>query len=119
MSSIALTSATRSALSLMVEKEAHRIGSKTVAYERVAQTIGASSSWVKKFLADTGEVSDPRINLFLKIKAAYNKACERVEADNRADEERLLVLKGQLNEIISGFDAESHPKDKDGFCEGK
>jgi hypothetical protein len=105
MSSAALTSTTRSALSAMVEKEARRVGSRTVAYEHVAQMIGASSSWVRKFIADTGEVSEPRISLFQNIRAAYNNICERIEADNRADERRLQALRGSLNEVGEGADA--------------
>lgn len=119
MSATALTSATRSALGLMVDKEACRVGSRMLAYDRVANTIGASSSWLKKFLADSGEVSEPRINLFLKIKEAYNDACERVEADNRDDEARLRDLKGKLNEIISGFGAESRDQNQVGMGKGK
>lgn len=107
MSSSALTAATRSALSVMVAQEARRIGSKTAAYERVAQMIGASSSWVKKFLADTGEVSEPRITLFQNIRDAYNNICERIEADNRADEQRLRGLRGSLNAVTEGASAES------------
>lgn len=113
MRSTALTSTTRSALGAMVDKEARRVGSRTVAYRNVGQMIGASSSWIKKFLADTGEVSEPRITLFEKIRAAYNNICERIEADNRADEQRLQALRGSLNAITEGFSAESHPENSD------
>jgi hypothetical protein len=102
--SAALVSTTRSALGAMVDKEASRVGSRTVAYEHVAQMVGASSSWIKKFLADTGEVKEPRITLFQNIRAAYSNICERVETDNRADELRLQALKGQMDAITSGFD---------------
>jgi hypothetical protein len=101
--SAALISTTRNALGAMVEKEARRVGSRTVAYEHVAQMVGASSSWIKKFLADTGEVKEPRITLFQNIRAAYSNICERVETDNRADELRLQALKGQMDAITSGF----------------
>jgi hypothetical protein len=104
MSAAALNSTTRSALGAMVEKEAIRVGSRTVAYEHVAQMVGASSSWVRKFLADRGEVKEPRITLFQNIRAAYSNICERVEADNRADEQRWQDLKGQMDAITSGFD---------------
>jgi hypothetical protein len=107
MSSAALISTTRSALGAMVEKEARRAGSRTVAYEHVAQMIGASSSWVRKFLADTGEVKEPRITIFQNIRAAYSNICERVETDNRADEQRLQSLKGQMDAITSGFDPQA------------
>lgn len=103
MRSAALVSTTRSALGAMVDKEASRTGSRTVAYEHVAQMVGASSSWIKKFLADTGEVKEPRITLFQNIRAAYSNICERIETDNRADELRLQALKGQMDAITSGF----------------
>lgn len=119
MSSIALTSATRSALGAMVEKEARRVGSRTVAYENIGKMIGASSSWIKKFLANTGEVSEPRITLFENIRWAYNNICERIEADNRADERRLQALRGSLNAIGSGFSAESRHQDQGVVGEGE
>jgi predicted S18 family serine protease len=112
MSTAALVSTTRSALGAMVEKEASRVGSRTVAYEHVAQMVGASSSWVRKFLADTGEVKEPRITLFQNIRAAYGNICERVERDNRADELRLQALKGQMNAVTEGFDAEGLSQDQ-------
>jgi hypothetical protein len=108
MSTAALTSTTRSALGAMVEQEARRVGSRTVAYEHVAQMVGASSSWIKKFLADSGEVSEPRITLFQNIRAAYDNLCQRVEHQNRADELRLQALKGEMHAVTEGFGAESH-----------
>src|SRR5687768_17666933 len=104
MSATALTSATRSALGLMVDKEARRVGSRTVAYEHVAQMIGASSSWVKKFLADTGEVSEPRITLFQNIKEAYANVCARIEQEQQNERDKIALLLGKLNEINSSAD---------------
>ena len=107
MSSAALVSTTRSALGAMIERETHRVGSRTVAYEVVAQTVGVSSSWIRKFLADSGEVKEPRITIFQNIRMAYENLCERIELENRADELRLHALKGQMNAVTSGFVAES------------
>jgi len=98
---------TRSALGAMVEKETRRVGSRTVAYEIVAQTVGTSSSWIRKFLANNGEVKEPRITLFQNIRAAYENLCERVELENRADELRLQALRGKINAVTSGFVEES------------
>lgn len=117
MSAAALTSTTRSALGAMVEKEARRVGSRTVAYEHVAQMIGVSSSWVKKFLADTGEVGEPRITLFQNIRVAYSNLCERVEQQNRNDELRLRAIGKNLDEVTEGFSAESHHQVKAGLGE--
>lgn len=106
MSSAALVSTTRSALGAMIERETHRVGSRTVAYEVVAQTVGVSSSWIRKFLADSGEVKEPRITIFQNIRMAYENLCKRIELENRADELRLHALKGQMNAVTSGFVAE-------------
>ena len=107
MSPAALMTTTRSALGAMVEKEARRVGSRTVAYEIVAQTVGTSSSWIRKFLANSNEVKEPRITLFQNIRAAYENLCERVELENRADELRLQALRGNINAITEGFSQES------------
>lgn len=102
-SAASITTTTRSVLGAMVESEERRTGSRTVAYEHVAQMVGASSSWVRKFLADRGEVKEPRITTFHNIRAAYDNLCERIERDNRAAEMRLQALKGQMNAATEGF----------------
>lgn len=111
MSSAAFTSTTRTALGVLVEKEARRVGSRTVAYEYVAQRVGTSGSWIRKFLRESEEVKEPRITLFLNIRAAYDQLCERVESDNRADERKLLILRGDLNAIDQGMGAQAVPQD--------
>lgn len=107
MSPAALTSSTRSALGALVEREERRVGSRTVAYEIVAQSVGISSSWVKKFLSSSHEVKEPRITLFHNIRAAYDQLCERVELENRADEDRLRALKGQIHAVTEGMGEEA------------
>jgi hypothetical protein len=79
MSAAALTSSTRSALGALVERETRRVGSRTVAYEIVAQSVGSSSSWIRKFLAKSEGVKEPRITLFQNIRANYDNLCNRVE----------------------------------------
>lgn len=107
--SVSVTNATRSALNLMVEREERRVGSRAVAYEIVAQTIGASASWVKKFLLEYSEAAEPRITLFMNIRAAYENVCNRVEQENRNDEMRLRLLKGEIDAVTKGFDGEARP----------
>jgi hypothetical protein len=104
MSAAALTSITRSALGALVEREERRTGSRMVAYEIVAQTIGASSSWVRAFLGRSEAVKEPRITLFQNIRASYDNLCSRVEHENRADELRLKLIKGEIDAVTSGFD---------------
>lgn len=97
MSSAALTSATREALNELVNTEYARLGKRYEAYEKVAEKVGSSSSWVRKFLADSHEVKEPRLTLFLNIRAAYDNLVERIELENRAKEMRLLALKGEIH----------------------
>lgn len=118
MSPAALNTITRGALHALVERETRRTGSRSVAYEIVAQTVGCSSSWVKKFLRDSGEVKEPRITLFQNIRAAYDQLCERVETENRADELRLQALKGQINAVTESVGAASRAEDQAVVGEG-
>lgn len=99
-----LTAATRSALGLMVEREERRLGSRDVAYEVVAQTVGASSSWIKKFLLRSEEVKEPRITLFLNIRSAYENVCARVEQEQANELLKIEKLKGELDAATAGFD---------------
>jgi hypothetical protein len=103
MSAVALTDATRSALGILIELEARRVGSKEVALEVVAKTIGASSSWLRKFLSPQSTVAEPRITLFLNIRLAYENLCTRVEQQNRLDEARIAALRERLNAPVDGF----------------
>lgn len=106
MNPAALTSTTRSALGALVEREARRTGSRTLAYEIVAQSVGASSSWIRKFLAKSEEVKEPRITLFQNIRASYENLCKRVEQENRADELKLRLVKGEIDAVVEGFVAQ-------------
>lgn len=101
--SVCVTNATRSALIVMIEREEKRLGSREVAYGAVAKTVGASSSWVKKFVLKISEAKEPRITLFMNIRAAYENVCNRVEQENRNDEMRLRLLKGEMNAVTAGF----------------
>ena len=103
MSCTELTSTTRSALSLLVEREAKRTGSRTVAYETVGRAIGASSSWVRKFLARSEVVAEPRLTLFQNIRASYDILCSRVEQEHQNELRRIEALKGKLDAATSGI----------------
>lgn len=112
MSAAALNSTTRSALGALVDRESRRTGSRTLAYEIVAQSVGSSSSWIRKFLAKSVEVKEPRITLFQNIRANYENLCNRVEQENRNDELRLRLIKGEIDAVTEGFNAESRRQDK-------
>jgi hypothetical protein len=111
MSAAALTSTTRSALGALVERETRRVGSRTLAYEIVAQSVGSSSSWIRKFLSKSVEVKEPRITLFQNIRANYENLCNRVEQENRNDELRLRLIKGEIDAVTEGFVAQAASQD--------
>jgi hypothetical protein len=93
---------TRVALKLLVAIERRHTGSRSAAYYNVAQLIGSSSSWVQKFIRDSGEVKPPCQPLLLRICAAYDQLCERVEQQNKRDEIRLRELKGKIDAVAAG-----------------
>ena len=112
MSTAALNSLTRSALGALVDREVRRTGSRTVAYEIVAQSVGSSSSWIRKFLAKSEEVKEPRITLFQNIRASYENLCSRVEQENRDDEHRLALIREKIDAVTEGFGEEGQRQDK-------
>lgn len=115
MSTAALNSLTRNALTELVSKEEKRVGSRMLAYENIARAIGSSASWVRKFISNSEEVKEPRLTLFQNIRASYENLCSRVEEENRSDERRLMLIKGELNAATKGFDAESRREDQAGM----
>ena len=94
---------TRAALKLLVAVERRHTGSLSLAYYDVAQLIGSSSSWVQKFIRDSGEVKPPCDPLLLRIRAAYNDLCNRVEQENKRDEQRLRQLKDKIDAAAAGM----------------
>jgi len=92
------------ALALLVESERRRGCKLMVAEEHVASLIGMSPSWLRKYLRNSREVSDPRIPLLLRIRTAYDDLCERIERENDAREARHRTLKVQLDAIAQSID---------------
>jgi hypothetical protein len=95
-SSAQLMSTARSAGFALVQREAHRTGSKMVAYENVASAVGASSSWLRRFVKgypDAGLSFVTGCNLI----GLYEQWCVRVEKDNTQREEELFALREQIN----------------------
>jgi len=82
-----ITATTRTALALLVAIEQRHTGKKEVAYENVAQLIGSSSSWVQKFIRDSGEVRPPCAPLLLRISAAFVSA-----SNNKISETKIVFV---------------------------
>lgn len=78
----------RSAAQALIEREERRVGSRMVAYENVAQTVGASAEWLRKFIGPNYDAKEPKMTLGFNIMTVYRRVCERVE--QAADSERQL-----------------------------
>jgi len=93
----------RAALAVLVAIEMRQTGSRSLAYYKTAQLIGTSTSWLQKFLRDTGEVQPPKPPLFSRICTAYDQLCARVEEENTRDEKRLRELKDKIDAAAAGI----------------
>lgn len=85
----------RSAAVGLVERETIRTGSRMAAYEIVAQTVGTSSEWLRKFIS-MKEGKEPRVTVGFNLLEYYNQVCERVEQTGAAERQ----LAGEINAAI-------------------
>jgi hypothetical protein len=100
---VPLIDTTREALNWMVAHEEATRGSRLVAYGVIAQAIGRSESWVRKFTSGDPHVSEPGVTLFEAIRHTYVKMCERVEREHADELRRIELMRGELNAADKGF----------------
>lgn len=117
ISAAEMTAQTRSAAKDWVAREERRTGSRMTAYEVVAQTVGASPSWLRKFISGHDEAKQPNWTVGWNILAAYRRACEKFE--QRADAERTATraLERQIDAIVTssaGLVERAPPAEKSG-----
>lgn len=77
----------RNVAAALVDREERRTGSRMVAYEIVAQSVGTSSTWLRSFLSTNG-AKEPRLTVGMNLIQVYRQVCERVE--QAGDRERQL-----------------------------
>ena len=77
----------RNAAAALVDREERRTGSRMLAYEIVAQTVGISPEWLRKFVK-SNEAKEPRLTVGFNLIQVYRQVCERVE--QAGDRERKL-----------------------------
>jgi hypothetical protein len=94
ISSAATISLTRAQAHALVDRAERATGSRMAAYEQVAQTVGTSAGWIRKFIKGY-EAKEPRATLYENIRASYEAYCNRVELENEADELRLQSLRSR------------------------
>lgn len=93
ISSAVATATARSRARELVARAERKTGSRMLAYQRVAQSIGVSAEWLRRLVNDYS-AKEPRAAAFENIRLAYEDFCNRVEQENRADEQRLMRLRG-------------------------
>jgi hypothetical protein len=71
----------RSAAQFLVERAERQTGSRMVAYEMVAQTVGTSADWIRKFVNGTG-AKEPGWTIGWNLIEHCNRVlCTRVEQE--------------------------------------
>jgi hypothetical protein len=73
-------------------------GSKMTAYDAVGRRIGASGSWVRKFLGRQPVALDGHV--LLNIGTAYARLCSSIEAAADAAEASNALLREELNAAL-------------------
>jgi len=91
----------RNAAFAAVERQERQTGSRMAAYEIVAQTVGTSASWLRKFISNSVEAKQPNLIVGWNILVAYRQICERVE--QAAENERAVVraLQRQIDAVTT------------------
>ncbi|ACB27670.1 hypothetical protein [Methylobacterium radiotolerans] len=85
-------------LSALVRLAQSSMGSKMAAYDAVGRRIGASGSWVRKFMGrqDTGLDG----HVLHNIRAAYERLCSNIEAAADAAEATNALLREDLHAAL-------------------
>jgi hypothetical protein len=84
--------ATRGMTAALIERAERETGSRMSAYERVAASVGMSASWIRKFVAGTGDAKCPSLIAGLNIISQYDALCRRIEASADLEKARADQL---------------------------
>jgi len=95
---IPTTALTRNVANALVERAERQTGSRMAAYEMVAQTVGTSSSWLRKFITGQ-EAKEPGWTTGWNILDQYSRICDRVEAEIETERAKFLALKGEIDAV--------------------
>jgi hypothetical protein len=93
----------RSAAQFLVERAERQTGSRMVAYEVVAQTVGTSADWIRKFVAPRGaEAKEPSWTVGWNLIEQCNRVlCTRVEQEIAAERSKIETLKREIDAATS------------------
>jgi hypothetical protein len=101
MSNAAIVSGlTRSAAHALVERAERQTGSRMAAYAQVAQTVGTSAEWLRKFIG-SAEAKQPNWTVGWNLLDQYNRICARVEQEIETERCQAQALKRQIDAATS------------------
>lgn len=88
-----------------VDREEGRTGSRTDAIAHVANKVGASADWLRRFINNNPRVKQPSWHVGHNIIGMYARICERIESNNERRRENIARLEGRLNEAADRGDS--------------
>jgi hypothetical protein len=93
----------RAAAQFLVERAERQSGSRMVAYEMVAQTVGTSADWIRKFVNGNGsEAKEPKWTVGWNLIEHCNRVlCTRVEQEIDKERCKAEALKREIDAVTS------------------
>lgn len=93
----------RAAAQFLVERAERQTGSRMVAYEIVAQTVGTSADWIRKFVNGSGaEAKEPKWTVGWNLIEHCNRVlCTRVEQEMGKERSKIETLKREIDAAAS------------------
>jgi hypothetical protein len=70
------------------------------AYHMVAQTVGTSAEWLRKFIKGQ-DAKEPGWTTGWNILDQYSRLCERVETEIETERTRILALQRKIDAVTS------------------
>jgi hypothetical protein len=70
------------------------------AYAQVAQTVGTSAEWLRKFI-HCSEAKEPNWTVGWNLLDQYNRICARVEQEIETERSQVQALKRQIDAATS------------------
>lgn len=91
----------RIAAQFLVERAERQSGSRMVAYEMVAQTVGTSADWLRKFVNGTGAKEPGWMVGWNLIEHCNRVLCTRVEREIDQERSKMETLKREIDAVAS------------------
>jgi hypothetical protein len=96
---VTAASTPRAAAQFLVDRAERQTGSRMVAYGVVAQAVGTSADWIRKFVNGNGsEAKEPKWTVGWNLIEHCNKVlCTRVEQEIDKERSRIETLKREID----------------------